>query len=778
MNRKTYGVLLAIVLSTLSFLTSCSSSSSTPPPPPPPQIAIAATSGTPQTATVSTPFAAPLVATVTTDGNPTQGVTVTFTAPSSGASGTFAGGTNTATTDANGVATSAVFTANSTAGAYTVTALAPGALAPANFSLTNNAVPVETIIATSGSGQSATVSTAFAAPLVATIMTGSTPNVGVVVTFTAPSSGASGTFADSGTAVTTATTNSSGVATSAIFTANPTAGPYNVVATATGAISANFSLTNTAVVTSNNYTFYLSGEDNLPVGSTNVAFVALAGTVTIDSNGNVLGGEQDYNDANTANGGDTSTDTITGGSLTVDSTGQGTLTLITDSTIVGNPTGTETLAIQFVNTNHALVMQFDGSATSSGSLDLQTPSSTLAGGYSFVFSGVDSVYSPAAFGGVFSISGTALTGGVYDFNDAGVVGTSNSFTATANAVDSFGRGTITGATFNGIPMTLAYYIVGPEVIRIIDTDTDDSAVGSAFGQGATAFTNASLGSSVLSLAGNPFQGEYGALGQLTTSNTSTDPADLSGVGEDNELDTPYLSNLASVFLGTYSITANGYGNLTITGGLGGGSVSALGVYATDPALNLNDPNNTASGGGGALALDLDPSLAGGTGVLIPQSDAASTSFAGNYVAGWQDFNYYSSCSDCEFDTLAQGSMVANGALSLTGPVSDPFFTLGLGGTGLYSGNTFSGTPLADTTNVGRYSMLSTNTTPNSLNTTIDGVAGTFDLVMYQASGGQLYWMEYDTTASIFTGPLEQQGDLTGLPLARKPATKPQRKQKR
>ena len=46
---------------------------------------ITATSGTPQTTTVGSAFASPLVVTVTdTHGNPMPGVTVTFTAPSSG----------------------------------------------------------------------------------------------------------------------------------------------------------------------------------------------------------------------------------------------------------------------------------------------------------------------------------------------------------------------------------------------------------------------------------------------------------------------------------------------------------------------------------------------------------------------------------------------------------------------------------------------------------------------------------------------------------------------
>src|SRR5580700_5526470 len=84
---------------------------------------IAATSGTPQSATINTAFAAPLVATVKdSGGNPVAGATVTFTAPGSGASGTFAGGVNTATTNASGVATSTTFTANGTAGGpYAVT---------------------------------------------------------------------------------------------------------------------------------------------------------------------------------------------------------------------------------------------------------------------------------------------------------------------------------------------------------------------------------------------------------------------------------------------------------------------------------------------------------------------------------------------------------------------------------------------------------------------------------------------------------------------------------
>ena len=110
---------------------------------------------------------------------------------------------------------------------------------------------------------------------------------GALVTFEVPATGASGTFAGG---VNTATTNANGVATSATFTANGSVGTYTVTATvASGAQPANFILTNTAI----NYAFYLSGLEAHQYGP---EFYALAGSVTVDGNGNVLGGEQDYND--------------------------------------------------------------------------------------------------------------------------------------------------------------------------------------------------------------------------------------------------------------------------------------------------------------------------------------------------------------------------------------------------------------------------------------------------------------------------------------------------
>jgi hypothetical protein len=248
---------------------------------------ITTTSGTPQTATVGTAFANPLVVTVkNSSGGGVSGVTVTFAAPSSGASGTFAGGANTATTNASGVATSAAFTANSTAGSYAVTASAPGVSTPASFALTNQAsTGPSSIAATSGTPQTATISKAFGSPLIATVLNSSGTGVsGVTVTFTVPSSGASGTFAGS---VNTATTNSSGVAASAIFTANSVAGSYTVTASVSGVSkTASFALTNQAGSPAS-----ISATGGTPQSATvSTAFAAPLSATVKDSGGNAVSG--------------------------------------------------------------------------------------------------------------------------------------------------------------------------------------------------------------------------------------------------------------------------------------------------------------------------------------------------------------------------------------------------------------------------------------------------------------------------------------------------------
>ena len=176
--------------------------------------------------------------TVTT--GPDSTASVTF-ARSSGP-GTLGGLSGSAATA--GVATDTV--SGQIAGNVTVGASATlnGSAASSN-ALTFTVTPgnAASIAVLSGSGQAATVATAFAAPLVALVKDGAGNGVpGVTVTFTAPGSGPAATF-PGGSSTAAQSTNASGNA-SVAPTANTTAGGYTVSAAATGAGSASFSLTN------------------------------------------------------------------------------------------------------------------------------------------------------------------------------------------------------------------------------------------------------------------------------------------------------------------------------------------------------------------------------------------------------------------------------------------------------------------------------------------------------------------------------------------------------
>jgi hypothetical protein len=155
-------------------------------------------------------------------------------------------------------------------------------------------------------------------------------------------------------------------------------------------------------------------------------------------------------------------------------------------------------------------------------------------------------------------------------------------------------------------------------------------------------------------------------------------------------------------------------------------------------------------------------------VLIPQTDNSVTSFTGStntYAFGAQDIDVF--C--CEFDFVGEGSF-ASGVLNGTGLVSDPTLDL-TGDSPTNSGVTFSAAPLPDPSNLGRYTMLSTNTVPNPLSLTIGGTVFPLNVVVYQASGSELLWIDQDQSSlgSDFLGSLQQQGSLSGIPAARKDA---------
>jgi hypothetical protein len=147
---------------------------------------VAAFSGTPQVATVGTTFTSVLEAKVTDAGaTPLADIPVTFSVPAGGASATFAGANLiTVNTNASGIASAPAPTANTTAGSYGVTASVTGIATSAVFNLTNVAGSPQSVVAFSGTPQSATGGTLFGSALQAKVIDAySNPVPGVSVTF-------------------------------------------------------------------------------------------------------------------------------------------------------------------------------------------------------------------------------------------------------------------------------------------------------------------------------------------------------------------------------------------------------------------------------------------------------------------------------------------------------------------------------------------------------------------------------------------------------------------
>ena len=661
--------------------------------------------------------------------------------------------------------------------------------------------PTIAIKATSGSGQSATVGEAFSNKLVATVTSNGTAASGVTVTFTPVAGSAGQSCTPSATTVATASDGTASIS----CMANSTAGSYSVRAAAAGATTtASFTESNTAQKKAPiAFVFYVNGTENSPAYGPGPVYYAITGAVGFDSSGNILGGEQDYNDGSgfTSPGEPTNPDAInpTGSSMTVDvTTGTGTLVLDVSAS---NPNvgvkGIETFAIQFINASHALITQFDRSATSSGSFDLQTATSGADGNFAFTLSGLDANTLPVAYGGVFSnTSGTIH--GTYDENDSGKVLVENTLTATDNGVgaDVYGRGSITGFTDsnNGnAPISLVYYLVGPEVLRIIDVDAGDALAGSAYGQGsATTFDSTVLSKDVFGILDNTEDAIFAAAGQLVAAGTAvgTFNATFTGEGDDDEHGIIKATGTPGGVAGNYSFSKSvlGYGSMTGVTGLG--SIHTLGLYATDPKLNLLDPNNTtATNLGAALVLNLDD-FAQGTGIVVPQGTIASDGSDLNHSYGFGAQTYVGNGSfpvpnvGWEFDLVGEGTFASLVFTTGTGgpptpvDISDPFASLVSGTPDEYSAVPITGTA-ATPDAAGRY--IFKKATPFAVGPLggADGPTKDFTVVMYEAGPGLVFSIDEDEL-SEWLGTFQEKSasSLKAMHVKRRPLVKSQAEPKR
>lgn len=468
-----------------------------------------------------------------------------------------------------------------------------------------------------------------------------------------------------------------------VYTAPSTAGGVTITATSVKDVTA-YATASLNVFTvlgvgnlSGNYAFYLSGQDKSRHPYT------LAGAVLLDGAGGVTGGEQDSNNGSGRTSPEPGGDTITGGSYSLGPDGQGTLTIITNNANLGVG-GTETFAMSRVNDQHVLISEFDSSATASGSLDFQKFSANaigqVAGGFSFLLSGGTNG-GALVEAGVFSADGGGnLSAVAMDQNVGGSVTFGAQSLGTYEAPDVYGRGRV---TFGGLNFT--YYVVGVEAMRLIETDASRAAVGSAFGQGplAGAASAGSLnGNYVFTESSGPEGATFSAAGMLTSNSRGK----ITGFVDVNESQGTVSS---ATFTANYTLASNGYGRIILNPG-STQDILTLGLYVTDPALNLSDPNNI-NGGGGALLADLDAKVVGGGEAI---SQLSGSVVKGSFAAGFQG-----QPASGEEDFVGAGSTAASAPLSGTGSWNQIF------GGGQASGVPFSVALTPDASHAGRYTAV-------------------------------------------------------------------------
>ncbi|HUO34704.1 MAG TPA: hypothetical protein VMU43_06915 [Candidatus Acidoferrum sp.] len=260
------------------------------------------------------------------------------------------------------------------------------------------------------------------------------------------------------------------------------------------------------------YAFAYTGDD----GS---GYFSVAGSFAASGTGTITGGVADSADLGQFAAGVP----ITGGSYTVSANGATVINLTINGT-------TLTLQASLMNNQHGLVIEYDNTATGSGTIDLQNPADfTISGPFVFTFSGADGIGpGPLGVAGKFTASSGNIpnTNAIVDVNDSGDVNNncpnlncnvvpglpdttlSGSYQLDQNNL-AYGRGTMTlnasyfsTFTFSGTTqVTFAFYVVDHTHIHLIEIDNNAFTNGDIY-QGASG--NGGFGVTILPKGNYPF----------------------------------------------------------------------------------------------------------------------------------------------------------------------------------------------------------------------------------------------------------------------------------
>lgn len=468
------------------------------------------------------------------------------------------------------------------------------------------------------------------------------------------------------------------------------------------------------------YVFSVSGTD------VNGFAYAMVGTLTADGSGgngkgNITGGTVDMADgefsAPFANA------PISASTYSIGVDGRGTAVL----SVSNNPFGSN-LTLDFVlqDSSHGLITEFDGNATGSGTIDVQTAGTTPNGSYAFSLSGAGPSGAFATVGN-FAVGAGGAISGLEDLNSGGIVYPDQ--VLSGNVVlgpSSTPATTLTTSAALGT-LTFDVFAIDATHLKFIEMDATGTLVGDAFSQ------------------------------TTTTVPAGTLPFTLSGFLAGN---TPFAA-------GGFMVT-DGAGNITIAStediNAGGTTVSAAPVqftanYGADP----NDPANSGrvlltnfsgfTGGtefaaypstGGTLLLEIDSTLGILAGVAYRPQSTTSFSAGQGYAFNFTGVNLAIN-SGVEVDDLAEFAANSSGT-TVTGVIDENFQP----GGGPNFGMALSGTYSAPDSN-GR-GQIAANA-GNSSNSTLNGG---FAITFYTVDGTTFPFIETDANGQVASGVFVEQ----------------------
>jgi hypothetical protein len=271
------------------------------------------------------------------------------------------------------------------------------------------------------------------------------------------------------------------------------------------------------------YALTLAGDDSSldPVGT--------VGSFTLDTNGNITAGVQDFND----NGFpylDLAINPVTAAVLGT-GTGPGTITLNTSQF------GSLTFDFYPVDATHLKFIETDYAEFLAGDVFTQTGASIPTGAMVFTMAGGDTAQAvPIVVGGLLTSTGGGNFTGLEDLNNGGTISPSQlQFAGTPGASGTIGGRVIVNLNgFDPATQWAIYPFSGPSGssggLLMLETDFSNLTQGVAFPQSATSFAAAGYG---LNLSGENTSGPVNDIAQFNTTTAVSPSINMTGILDEN-----------------------------------------------------------------------------------------------------------------------------------------------------------------------------------------------------------------------------------------------------